>query len=108
MVAGLGLLTTACTNREMKKYTANQSKEDGFVAAAAEGNLTAINQFLATGLDVNVRNKHDTTAVMDAAAGGHPDVVDALLAKGGDANSHGGRGGSGLHARGQKGQAAVV
>src|SRR5207253_11347720 len=92
MIAGFGVLSTACANREMKKYTANQSKEDGFVAAAAEGNLAAINQFLAAGLHVNVRNKHDTTAAIDAAAGGHPDVGDALLAKGADANSHSERG----------------
>ncbi|XP_046558316.1 uncharacterized protein LOC124267435 [Haliotis rubra] len=53
--------------------------------ACREGNLAKLKRILATGqADVNCRDVIGTTPVMEAARGGHRDVVDFLVSRGAD------------------------
>src|SRR6266566_1391330 len=83
LMAALALALSGCRGSAMKKYTNSQTREEGFVSAAGAGDLEAVNEFLKAGTDVNARNSHGSTAMMDAAAGDHLEVVQALIAKGG-------------------------
>jgi ankyrin repeat protein len=57
-----------------------------FIRAAREGDVSAVNRFLAQGMDVNAKNKNEDTALMEACAFGRENVVEALLSKGADVN----------------------
>ncbi len=54
-------------------------------AAAACGDLSAIERLLALGLPLNGRDAQGCTALLRAAGGGHLAIVDRLLARGADA-----------------------
>lgn len=54
------------------------------LAAAAEGNDTAVRQLLATGAPVNVTDERGTTALMMAARNGDLGILQALLSRGAD------------------------
>ncbi len=56
------------------KYT-----PDAFVESAKNGNLTAVKLFLAAGMDPNVKDESENTAMIYAAGNGHTAVVEALL-----------------------------
>jgi uncharacterized protein len=57
-----------------------------FIRAAREGDIDAVNRFLAEGMDVNAKNKNEDTALMEACAFGREKVVELLLSKGADVN----------------------
>src|SRR5437868_2328026 len=81
IVVGFAAVTLAgCRGNAMNKYAQGHTKEEALVSAANAGDLDAVNGFLAAGVDVNARNARGSTALMDASAGGHLNVVQALLA----------------------------
>ena len=51
------------------------------------GNIEAVKQHLATGSDVNVKNKFGLTPMHKAARFGQKEVVELLIAKGADVNA---------------------
>ena len=55
--------------------------------AAEQGDIEKVQNLLANGANVNVRNKVGWTALMFAARNGHTDITRALLAKGADINA---------------------
>lgn len=55
-----------------------------FIGHAKDGNLDVVKLFLTAGMDVNVRNDDNHTAVMRASYGGHLEVVSFLLENGAD------------------------
>jgi len=55
--------------------------------AAGLGDVAAVEKFLAEGVDVNAKDKHENTALFYAASSGHSDVVEILLAHGADVNA---------------------
>src|SRR6185503_11035035 len=84
LMLACGLALVGCSD-PMAKYTKNgQTKEAGFVQAAGKGDLDAVNAFIEAGVNVNAVNDKKATALMDASAGGHAAVVDALMAHGAD------------------------
>ena len=52
---------------------------DAFVDAAAKNDLHAVKLFLAAGMDPNVKNKTDSTALREAIRAGHTAVVKELV-----------------------------
>ena len=52
--------------------------------AAAEGNIEAVKQHLATGTDVNAKDKHAVTPLHRAAFYGHKEIAELLISKGAD------------------------
>ena len=55
-----------------------------FIAAAADGDLAQVQRLMASGADVNARQKDGEAALLLAALNGHRAVVVALLEKGAD------------------------
>ena len=54
--------------------------------ATEKGNLEAVKQHLAAGVDVNVKNDSGVTPLHRAAYYGHKEIVVLLIAKGADVN----------------------
>ncbi len=78
-------------------------------AAAAAGDLGAIERHLAGGADVNgVGGEYHSTPLMRAALAGRAKAVDLLLRRGADVNAHGQDGGTPLHAAAFLGQEKIV
>ena len=55
--------------------------------AAKDGNIEAVKQHLATGIDVNTRNDYFETPLHGATTHGHKEMVELLIAKGSNVNS---------------------
>ena len=60
--------------------------------AAGTGNIEAVKQHVASGTDVNAKNKYGTTPLHFAAGGGHKQITELLIAKGADVNAKSNRG----------------
>jgi ankyrin repeat protein len=58
--------------------------EDAFVSAAASGDRAAVNAFLESGLSIDTRNQHGSTALMVAAGAGQTRLVEWLITGGAD------------------------
>ena len=55
--------------------------------AAQEGNIEAVKQAIANGVDVNAKNKHGDSPLHLAAQMGHKEIVELLIANGADVNA---------------------
>jgi ankyrin repeat protein len=55
--------------------------------AAYKGNIEAVKQHLADGVDVNARDDFGLTPLHEAVGGNHPKIVELLIAKGADVNT---------------------
>jgi ankyrin repeat protein len=65
---------------------------DAWIGQAGAGDTVAVTAFLAAGIDPNARDAGGNTALMNAAAGGHLEVVRLLIEKGAHVNVTGSRG----------------
>jgi hypothetical protein len=70
----------------------NSKGETRLMAAARDGNLSAVKDYLARGAEVNDKDQGGQTALMRAAGGGHIAVVRLLLAHGAEVNEKDGEG----------------
>jgi|TARA_B100002003_G_scaffold33438_1_gene28604 ankyrin repeat protein len=61
--------------------------ERALVGAAGLGDLEAVKQHLAAGVDVNAKNKNGTTPLHRAAYYGRKETAELLIAKGADVNA---------------------
>ena len=77
----------------------NPQAERALRKAAKEGNIEAVKQHLATGADVNAKNKVGQTPLHWAAGEDHKEVAELLIANGADVNAKMLDGGDNLHAR---------
>ena len=81
----LQILTLLVINFYAAGFQINRRPECRFFKAAADGNLTELqNQLLQ--VDINAKSKSGQTALMYAAAAGKKDIVDFLLANGANTN----------------------
>ena len=55
--------------------------------AAKTGNIEAVRQHLAAGVDVNAKNRHGDSPLQFAALMGHKEIFELLIAKDGDVNA---------------------
>ena len=55
--------------------------------AAEDGNIEAVRQHLAAGVDVNAKNDIGRTPLLKAASEGHKEIAELLIAKGADLNA---------------------
>ena len=55
--------------------------------ASRYGNIEAVKQHLAAGMDVDARDAEDKTPLQHAAFGGYKEIVELLIAKGADLNA---------------------
>ena len=107
-LAGL-LVATGCGADATAKYTdTGVTREDGFVAAAAQGDVAAVNAFLNSGVSVDARDQHGSTALMAAAGSARIDLINTLVAKGADVNASKDDGWNALIAAAQAGSVKVV
>lgn len=87
LMAVLAVLS-AC-NRDPRKQLVELNvpyTTDAWLGQAGAGDKASVTAFLASGQDPNVRDAGGNTALMNAAAGGHVDVVRMLLEKGAQVN----------------------
>ena len=61
--------------------------ESALRSAAIDGNIEAVKQHIADGVDVNAPNTHGWTALYFAASRGQKEVSELLIAKGADVNT---------------------
>ena len=76
--------------------------------AAGAGNIEAVKQHLAKGVDVDAKNKDELTALHVAAIYDHVEIAAFLIQKGADVNARGDDGGTALHAAAFLGQHEVA
>ena len=83
----------SCTKIKTEPRIAKISPPDILIHRAAEdGNIEAVKQQLAAGVDVNVKGSYKRTPLHDAAQFGHKEIAELLIAKGADVNAKTGRG----------------
>ena len=61
--------------------------DSALLDAASEGNVKAVKQHLADGVDVNVKDKVGWTPLHEAVGQGHKEIAELLIAKGADVNA---------------------
>ena len=81
--AGVTPLDMTRNNPEIAEILAEYS----IYEAVNLGNIEAVKQHLAAGLNVNAKIKYGSTALHSAAEEGHKEIVELLLAKGADVNT---------------------
>ena len=65
--------------------------------AARDGNIEAVKQHLAAGVDVDVKNKYEWTPLHMVADAGHKEIAELLISNGADVNVKKDDGGTPLH-----------
>ncbi len=70
---------------------------DDLLEAVKLGNLDKVKAMIASGIDVNAKNKDGLTAVMVAAWAGKPELLKAMIAAGADVNAKDKFGNTALH-----------
>ena len=76
--------------------------------AAGTGNIEAVKQHLAKGVDVDAKNKDELTALHVSALYDHVEIAAFLIQKGADVNARGDDGATALHAAAFMGQYEVA
>ena len=72
--------------------------DSGLLDAASDGDIKAVKQHLAAGMDFELKCAGcGGTALLHAAFGGHKEIVELLIAKGADVNAKGSSGWTPLH-----------
>jgi hypothetical protein len=90
MVALVAIVLLALANRylqlpsglESRQGFADYESTQALFRAVINGHLQEVRQLLDAGLDINARSRHGYTPLMIAAARGHGEIVDLLLANG--------------------------
>jgi hypothetical protein len=65
----------------------SQGEDSDLIYAAYYGDLSMVKRLLATGAEVNAKDKNDITALMAASLAGHREIVKLLLAEGAEVNA---------------------
>jgi ankyrin repeat protein len=76
--------------------------------AAASGDLTHIEQYLASGADVNLRDENNDTPLIVSSRNGHAEIVQLLISKGADVKATNNARSTALSAASEGGHAKVV
>ena len=76
--------------------------------AAGTGNIEAVKQHLADGVDVNAKDNYDYTPLLLAATWGHKEIVEQLIANGAVVNAKGVDGLTPLHITAGRGHKELV
>ena len=71
----------------LRKHGGKSGANDSILIAASVGNIEAVKQHLASGSDVNVKDKFGSTPLSNAAYYGHKEVAELLIAEGADVNA---------------------
>jgi len=71
----------------LRKHEGKSGANDSIHIAASVGNIEAVKQHLATGVDVNAKDKFGSTPMHTAARFGQKEVSELLIAKGADVNA---------------------
>lgn len=110
------LLATAVSEEDARRELQTRNipfNANVFVQRTAQGDLPAVELFLAAGMKPNVRNREGRNALLVAAREGHLGIVKTLLAKGADVNGESRnedleRGKTALMFAAQRGHAGIV
>ena len=76
--------------------------------AAKDGNIKAVKQHLAAGMDVNAYDRRRHTPLHDAAVFGHKEIAELLIGKGADVNANDIIGWTPLHHAAENGQREIA
>ena len=72
----------------LRKHGGKTSEElNALIDAAEAGNIEAVKQHLAAGMDVNAKDEDGVTPLHEAALWGHNEVAELLIANGADVNA---------------------
>jgi len=93
---------------EPRKVVTVQPPDISIWDAAEKGNIEAVKQHLAEGVDVNAKDGVGQTPLYEAAFKGHKEIVELLIAKGADVNVKFGNGFTPLHSAAYMGQKEIV
>ena len=81
------VVLVGCEEAQPPEPTTTKEPDINIHKAAEKGNIEAVKQHLAAGMDVNAKDKHGRTTLHAAAVGGSTEVVELLIAKGADLNA---------------------
>ena len=76
--------------------------------ASAVGDIEAVKQHIAAGMDMDGKNENGMTPLFGAAFNGHKEVAELLIAAGADVNAKGFQGTTPLHSAAGKGRKEIV
>ena len=95
-------------NTRLARSLGNNNRGGGIWMAIRGGDIEAVNQHLANGVNVNIISDNGGTPLGWAALLGQYEVAELLIQKGASVNSKGGDGGTALHAAAFLGRLEVV
>ena len=87
---GITLSSPAQSPEEAKKILQSRGINydvDNFKRLIQGHKSETVNLFIEAGMDVNAKDKEDTTVLMDASSRGYIEIVQALLAKNANVNA---------------------
>lgn len=99
--------TPAQARHELEQLDIPYTRE-AFVDSAKDGNLQAVELFLAAGMSANSTGTYGITALMWAVHNGHKDVAQTLLANGADVNARSENGTTALLFAAEEGRTEMV
>lgn len=82
--AGRFKMVNTASTPVKKPPATDQALSSMLLSAAEKGDVTAVNNAIARGANINVKDSNGVTALMKAAGSGHTAVVKGLLEKGAD------------------------
>ena len=91
------VVLVGCATTQQPEPPTAKAPDISIHVAAREGNIEAVKQHLASGADVNVKDKVGGTPLHLAAFNGHKEIVELLIANGADVNARNKYGWTPLH-----------
>ena len=102
------VLVVGCGESQSPEPPTAKAPDISILYAAGTGNIEAVKQHVASGTDVNAKNKYGRTPLLYAAAYGHKEIVQLLIAAGADLNVKDEDGKTTLHFAALNGRKVIV
>ena len=80
------VLLVGCGESQSPEPPTGKAPDILLIEAAAKGNIEAVKQHLAAGVDVNAKEEDGSTPLHQAASEGHKEIAELLIKEGADVN----------------------
>jgi len=102
------VMLVGCGDSQSTEPTTGNASDISLIEAAAKGNIEAVKQHLAAGIDANAQNAWGSSALSNAAFDDHLKVAELLVDNGADVNAKDYTSTTSLHVASQEGSNKIV